>query len=266
MRTGVLRLVLAALAFGLVATWGCRPAEDAASPAELLVYCGSTMVHPVNEIARRIERERGVKVTVLGGLSSDLYRSIQQSREGDLYLPGTESFRTRYLSDGLLGEHVLVGYNQLALIVRKGNPRAVAADVRSLTRRDLAVIIGSPDLSSVGEESRRMLEGEGLYPQVFENALRLGTDSGDLSGAIKAGDADVALNWRATAFFPENRDHVEVLDLDPRIAIPQPLSLILLTTSTQPDVARRFMELAGGEEGQAIFRDYGFHGRSASFD
>jgi len=32
----------------------------------------------------------------------------------------------------------------------------------------------------------------------------------------------------------------------------------LLTSSKQPDIARRFMALAASEEGQAIFRKHGF--------
>ena len=55
-----------------------------------------------------------------------------------------------------------------------------------------------------------------------------------------------------------------MLDLDPALAKPQPLLLNLLTFSTQPDLARRFMHYAASAEGQAIFRKHGFLDNSHS--
>jgi molybdate transport system substrate-binding protein len=48
------------------------------------------------------------------------------------------------------------------------------------------------------------------------------------------------------------------------LAKPQPLLLNLLTFSTQPDLARRFMHYAASAEGQAIFRKHGFLDNSHS--
>jgi molybdate transport system substrate-binding protein len=51
---------------------------------------------------------------------------------------------------------------------------------------------------------------------------------------------------------------MDVLDLDPKIAKPQPLWLNLTTVAKNPGAARRFMEYAAGPDGQAIFRKHGF--------
>jgi len=79
-----------------------------------------------------------------------------------------------------------------------------------------------------------------------------------LNNAMKKGEADAILNWRATAFFPDNVATVDVVDLSPRLAKPQALLLNLLTFSRNKDVARRFMAYTAGAEGQAIFRKWGF--------
>jgi molybdate transport system substrate-binding protein len=66
------------------------------------------------------------------------------------------------------------------------------------------------------------------------------------------------MNWRATGFFTDNAAAMDVIDLDPKLAKPQALLLNLLTFSKNKDLARRLISYAAGEEGQAIFRKYGF--------
>ena len=76
--------------------------------------------------------------------------------------------------------------------------------------------------------------------------------------AMRKDEADLTMNWRATGFFPENSAKFDVIDLDTRIAKPQALLLILLKSTSNATQAKAFMTLAAAEEGQAIFRKYGF--------
>jgi molybdate transport system substrate-binding protein len=225
---------------------------------EMLLYCGITMIRPMTEIARAFEQHEAVKMTLAQGGSEDLYQSLKKSQVGDLYLPGEPTYRSKYLGEGMLGEATNVGYNQLALVVKKGNPKQVKGDPKELLRPDLTVIIGNAESGSVGKETKDVLEAVGLYQKVLDAALYLAPDSRVLNNAMKKGEADAILNWRATAFFPDNAAAVEVVDLNPRLAKPQALLLNLLTFSKNKDVARRFMTFTAGAEGQAIFRKWGF--------
>ena len=229
-----------------------------ADEGQLLVYCGITMVRPVTELARSFEQAEKIRVTITQGGSEDLYQSAKKARVGDLYLPGEPEYRARHLAEGLLGDYKVVGYNQLALFVRKGNPKGVKADVREIFRKDLTLMIGNADSGSVGQETRQMLDRLKLYPKAVEKAEFLMPDSRAINLAMKRGEADVALNWRATAFFPDNVPHVEALDLDPRLAPPRALLLNLLSFSKQQAAARRFMDYVASPEGQAVFRKWGF--------
>ncbi len=238
---------------------GCEPGPDEQTPKkELLIYCGITMAHPITEIARIIEQEQQVKITINQGGSEDLYLSLKTSRIGDLYLPGSASYRTRHLEEGLLGEFVHVGYNQAALIVHKHNPKGLDANLNQLARKDLAVVIVNPDSGSIGRETKRILEMQGIFKAVMDNASYLATDSRNLNNALKNGDADIIVNWRATAYFDENRELMDIIEIDPNLAKPKKLLLNLLTFSKHPEVAQRFMEYTASADGQAIFRKYGF--------
>lgn len=229
-----------------------------AAENDLMIYCGITMVRPVTELARTFEQRHGTKITISQGGSEDLYQSLKKSQRGDLYFPGEPSYRTKYLSEGLLGDFQLVGYNQVALFVAKGNPKNVKPDLKELLRKDVSVIVGSVDSGSIGQETKRILDAQKLFPRVIAKAALMMPDSRAINLAFKRGEGDLALNWRATAFFPENQPHLQVVDLPPSISQPQALLLIQLTFSKNPKLAQQFANFAASEEGQAVFRKFGF--------
>lgn len=245
-----------ALVLGLSVTAQTSLAQGA--KPELLVYCGITMVRPMTEIAQNMEKKEGIKVTLAQGGSEDLYQSLKKSGVGDLYLPGEPTYREKYLKEGLLGEFQVVGYNQMALMVQKGNPKKVKGNPRELLRSDLTVMIGNSSSGSVGKETKDILDSLGLYTKVVDSAVSLAPDSRSLANAMKKKEVDLIMNWRATGYFPDNAPAMDVIDLDAKVAVPQALLLNLITFSKNKDLARKFIAYAAGEEGQAIFRKFGF--------
>lgn len=261
------RVLLAASVLGVLTVNGCgQPATEESDKPELLLYCGITMVSPMREIADLIEEEHGVIISMTNGGSQDLYDSLSFSRQGDLYLPGSDSYRTKNIDEGLLGDFEHVGFNQAALMVPAGNPKGLTADLQQLANPELAVVLCNPESGSIGRETKRILDGVDLWARAEDNTVYLTTDSRNLNLAIKNGDADLILNWRATAFFPENREQTDVIDLDPEVAAPKKLVLNLLTFSKYPEIAKSFMGRAASPEGQAIFRKYGFLDKDGQMD
>ena len=242
-----------------VAPLTSRPQSTPASPPEaMLLYCGITMVRPMTEIAQLFEKQANVKIAIAQGGSEDLYQSVAKGTVGDWYLPGEPSFFEGAERQKYFAERVLVGHNKMALMVAKGNPRQVRPDLKELLRKDLAVALGNPDSGSVGKESKRILEAAGLYDKAVRAAALLAPDSRSITNALKKGEVDLALNWKATAYFPDNFDKLEAIELDRKVAVPQPLMLLRLHSSRRPDLATQFLALAGGAQGKAIFQRYGF--------
>lgn len=229
-----------------------------AASHDLLIYTGITMVRPIAELAARFETKEKIKIQIIQGGSEDIYQSARKSRLGDIYFPGEPTYRQKYLSEGLLGYHRVVGFNQIALFVQKGNPKKVQPQLSELLRKDLAVLIGNADSGSIGLETRQTLERFKLYDKVVANSAFMMPDSRSINASLKKGEADLALNWRATAYFPDNKSHLDIVDLDPSIAEPQALLLNQLTFSTRPDLARKFIDYVASPEGQLVFRNYGF--------
>ena len=226
---------------------------------ELLVYCGITMMKPMQEIASIFEKQENCTVTFQAGGSGNLLRSIKKNKKGDLFLPGSDSYIKTCVEEGLITESVFVGYNKAAMMVRKGNPRNIPSDLEVLANPEYRVIIGNPNSGSIGQETRKILEKRGIFEAVVENTMDLTTDSRKLITALKEDQADVSINWYATSVWPENADFMEALPVDEAFASKKKLVLGLLASSTHPDLAKKFMTLASGEEGKELFRKYGLY-------
>jgi len=253
MKRVLLVLLMTIFVFG-----GCQKAEQKESRKELLIYCGITMIMPMQEIAKIIEQEKNCTIKITKQGSGALLNSIKANRVGDLFLPGSESYIKTCIAEGLVKESVAVGYNRAALIVQKSNPLHITPDVKNLTNKQYRVVLGSAESSSIGRETERILTPLGIYQEALDIALFLTSDSKGMVKAILDKNADLVLNWYATSVWEENRTSMDGLLLDDKVAPPHKLVLGLLTFSPYPDIARRFMELASSKQGQEIFARYGF--------
>ncbi|MEN8165004.1 MAG: substrate-binding domain-containing protein [Acidobacteriota bacterium] len=252
----IVRIISILTVLALVLSCGNDPEQN--EKKEILAYVGITMAKPMAEITKAVEEKSGVSIIITQGGSQDLYQSLMTAQQGDLYLPGSASYREENYSDGLLGNFVLVGYNQAAFMVAKENPKGVTADIEQILRDDLAIVLCNPESGSIGRETKKILSAAGIFEEAFERAEYLTTDSRNLSKALRDGDADLVINWRSSAFFDENRPVMEVVDLAPELAEPNELLLNLLTFSKYPEIAREVMAYSVSPEGQAIFRKFGF--------
>jgi molybdate transport system substrate-binding protein len=258
-------LLTAIIAFGFI---GCgkddkdtnNQVNSSENKKELLFYCGITMVKPISEIAKIIEEKHNCKIKITQGGSKDLYKSLKSSQIGDLYLPGSQSYRIKNLKDGFLKDGVYVGYNQAGLIVQKGNPKNIKADLNELTNENYNVILCNPDSGSIGKHTKSILSkiSRDLYQNAYSNTVALTTDSRNLNKAIKNKDADVVVNWLATAYFEENKNYVSILKLNSKVAPKKELIINLLSFSKHPQIAKDFMKFASSKEGKEIFYKYGF--------
>jgi len=239
---------------------GCGKGSSSNSVREeLLIYCGTTMIQPMQEIAKVIEEERNCVIKLTKGGSGNLLKGIKANQAGDLYLPGGEAYMNICLADGYVHDAVCVGYNVAAIIVPEGNPKNISADLTRLTNSSCVVVLANPDSGSIGRQANAILEKYNLLKQVIENRPLLTTDSKDITRMVANGTADLGINWYATTLWPENTGRVDALMIDEQYAPRERLMLGLLSFSRFPEAARRVMEYAVSKEGREIFKKYGFY-------
>lgn len=230
-----------------------------AAKKELLIYCGTTMAPAIRQLADVFEENENCAVKIIRGGSGNLYRSIKINRVGDLYLPGSESYIEKLQAEGVIVASQPIGCNRAVLLVAKGNPLNISADLNNFINGRYRTILGISENGSIGRETSLILSVEGIYQDAINQAVLLATDSKDIEKAVSENRADLAINWAAaTVVYRDNR--VDILRLDDEIAPPHPLSLGLLKSSYYPALARRFMMWTSSEEGQAVLSRYGLGG------
>lgn len=236
-----------------ISVWG-------ANKPTLLFYCGITMVKPMAEIAKIIEEKYNCNIKIIQGGSKDLYQSLSFSKKGDLYLPGSESYRINNLKDGYLMDTQYVGYNQAAIFVQKGNPKGIK-NLDSLLDESIITTLCNPKSGSIGRMTKNILtayRGEEFFYDAFDVAVEVGTDSRNLNKALIDKKVDMTINWRATAFWEENSKYIDIVEIDEQYAPKKKLVLNLLKFSKHPELAKKFMEFAGSAQGEEIMKRYGF--------
>ena len=228
---------------------------------ELLIYCGITMIAPMTEIAEIIEKQENCHIRITKDGSGNLLKSIVHNQTGDLYLPGSDRYHKMIEEqyDGLVIERTFVGYNKAVLLVQKGNPDGFTADLKQLVDPHFGVIIGDPDSGSIGKEAKAILDRAGIFDAVVNNAMIFATDSKDILKAVKSGQADVGINWCATATWGDNDQYIDVIEIDPKFSKPKSLIIGMLKYTEHPEICRAFMELASSEQGHEIFRKHGLY-------
>lgn len=248
-----------ALAYSFFALTGCEESKQPEkAQADLVIYSGITMVKPLKVLAHEFEKLHQINIHIEQGASGYLYRTIRALKTGDIYFPGTETYRIEHAEDNILLDRVLVGFNRLSFIVAEGNPKNLNSDIRQLLNPDISVVLASPDSSAVGKATKTALEDANICMDVFENVTYFTTDSHRLFSSIDKHEADITMNWYASTVWEERAHKVDAIVLPDHLQQKRRLELNLLSFSENPELAKKFMAYASSQHGLKTFADYGF--------
>lgn len=231
---------------------------SASEKKELLFYIGSTMIQPIVQLSKEFEETHNCKIKIIQDASQNLYDTIKSTKKGDLYLAGDPSYRTDNLNDGILLDGSFVGYNRIVIVVKKGNPKNIKADLSELTNPRYKIAIGDDETSSIGKISKKVLMDYGNYKQVIYDCLFMSPDSRIINVDIKENEIDLSLNWYSTALKDNIKRYVEALKFDFENKYTKMLILNLLSTSKHPSLTKEFMKFASSKRGREVFKKYGF--------
>ncbi|HIQ51054.1 MAG TPA: molybdate ABC transporter substrate-binding protein [Nautiliaceae bacterium] len=217
---------------------------------ELLFYCGTTMKEALKEIATLFEKKRNVKIKFIVGGSKSLLEKIKMLKKGDLYLPGSENYILK--NKDLFLDYKYVGYNKLALIVKKHNPKNIKGLNSLFKRDDLMIVLCNPELSSCGRATKKFLKERFLY--LYFQSSEIMFDSKDLSFWVKRG-ADVGISWRAIANSKINKSKLDYIDID---SPKHNLYLSIIKYTNNYNLSKEFLEFVTSKKGKEIMKKYGF--------
>jgi molybdate transport system substrate-binding protein len=99
--------------------------------------------------------------------------------------------------------------------------------------------------------------GPGFEKDVLSNVVSREADVRASVNRVVVGDADATFGY-ASDHTPDIRDRVEVVAIPPHLNIVAKYPVAALKGAKEPELARRWVDLVTGEEGQRVLEKWGF--------
>jgi molybdate transport system substrate-binding protein len=229
----------------------------------LTVFAASSLTDAFEELARIFEEQNpDVEVRASFESSSTLLTQIRQGAPADVFASAAEEEMDAAVKDGLVaGEPEVFVKNREVVMVPTDNP----ADVRRL--RDLAepgiklvlaeegVPAADYALEILGEAGAEY--GSGFEEDVLSNVVSREADVRAAVNRVALGDADATFGY-ASDHTPDIRDRVEAIEIPEDLNIVATYPIAALKDAESPELARGWVELVTGEEGQRVLEKWGF--------
>lgn len=249
---------------------GCKQSADDSStletapPKELVIYCENGMMSLVSSLKEDFEKEHECIIHIQNDCAQNLMSLINYTGKGDIYVPAsTQSFENFYKNTGQeIIDSLFIGYNNLVFMVKKGNPKNFDGKIKSLLNHDkFALIISNPETSSLGDETRRLLNEHQLYKRILPNIVALTSDSKGLVKAIKTNQADVVIDWESNLLYNSNINYVDVIQMQTNHSVSIPIYATSLSCSSEPDLTNEFLKFSKQQLDESLLSKYGFSKR-----
>lgn len=223
------------------------------SGPRLFMYCAAGLRYPVEEIAQQYRQRYGAEVEIQYGGSNTLLNQIEVARVGDLYLCADETYIRRARDKGLVKEVLPVAFQTPVIIVKKGNPKHVAA-LEDLLREDVTVALGNPEGAAIGKVTRDLLTAAGQWEKFSAHVTKRGVFKptvNDIANDVKLGSVDAGIVWDAAAAQYPELESIKADALDPGASL---VEVGVLSTARDATAAIRFARfMAASNAGLEIF-------------
>lgn len=225
----------------------------------LHVYCAAGMRLPLEEVVSEFEKEVGAKVVLEHGSSGELEGKLALEKESqnpraDVYIPADVSFVERARTKGLVAESFPLARFQVAVAVKKGNPRGIKK-LQDLFEEGVGFVICNQQ-AGVGKRTKSVLEPLGLYDEVCEHTRATKPRVTEAAMDIKtSSNIDAGLIWDTEAW-KNGLDVVRVPELESATST---VTAAVTSTTSHPTLALQFCRfLAAPERGQPAFKRHHF--------
>ena len=226
--------------------------SDAAGSGKLIVFAAASLKKSFTDIGEQFKTDNpGSDIEFSFAGSSDLVTQLTQGAPADVFASADTKNMDKATDATLVaGDPVNFATNTLTIVTAPGNPKKIAS-FKDLAAPGLSVVVCAPQVPC-GSAAEKVEKATGvqLNPVSEESQVT------DVLGKVTSGQADAGLVYvtdaqgagdKVTAVpFPESADAVNTYPI------------AVLKQSTQPELARTFVDLVTGEAGQKVLKAAGF--------
>ena len=216
----------------------------------LTIATAASLGNAFEELGATFEKDHpGVKVQLQLAGSSDLAQQITSGSKMDVFASADEENMDK-VKDAVEGEPEIFATNILTIVTEPGNPEKITG-LQDLTNEDLDVVVCAPQVPC-GAATERLSEQEDvtLTPASEESKVT------DVLAKVRAGEADAGLVYVTDA--TDAGDDVTMVKTKGADKVVNKYPIAALAEAPEPDLAREFVDLVTGPEGQEVLQEKGF--------
>ncbi len=227
---------------------------------ELLFHAGVGQRSSLEEIGEVFQqRNPGIRINFAYKGSGYLLTDIAISKEGDLYMPGEESYMLQAVDRGLVSDYSpqtdMPAYFVTVIITPKGNPKNIHS-LSDFTKPGLRIGLGDSKACAIGLWHEKIFKKAGIWEEVRKNVTMNAKCIPELGNACQLKAIDATIVWASTALL--YLKDVEIIPMDPKYRGLISLPVGILKFSKYPKEAKRLKDFILSNEGRNIFHSYAY--------
>jgi molybdate transport system substrate-binding protein len=236
----------------LLSNIGCG---DQKTAQPLRIAAASDLQSALPELANQFQSRTGIAVTLTFGASGQLSEQIKAGAPFDVFMAANESFVRDLSEHGLITPQSVHPYARGSLVLALyGELPATVQTLEDLKKPEVKKIaLANPATAPYGKAGKNALERAGLWA-ALEPKIVLADSVRQALYYVQHGEAEAALVGKAIANVPE----IRAIDVDPQHYDPIIQALGIVTATKRAADAERFTRFVLDQEGQSVFKRYGF--------
>lgn len=235
----------------------CFPALGGA--AEITIAAAADLTFALREIAPIFQKSTGNSVKLSFGSSGNLYSQIHNGAPYDLFFSADITYPEKLAENGLVegqlyeyatGEIVLWAPNSSSVDVSRGLQVLLDPAVRRIA-------VANPKLAPYGRAAVAALKHDHIYDKV-EKKLVFGENISQTAQFVQSGNADVGIVALSLAVAPAMKEKGKYFVIAADSYPPLKQAVVVLKSSRNKDIARKFIDFLKTPEIAGLMRRYGF--------
>lgn len=230
------------------------------SAQSLTVAAAADLQFVMPEIVTRFEQQTGAKVNVIYGSSGNFAQQIQNGAPFDIFFSADVSYPQHLQSAGLALPDTLYKYARGKIVLWAPRQSGIRLDRGLRSLEDAAVkkvAIANPQHAPYGKAAVAAMQKENVYDAV-KPKLVLGENISQAANFVASGAADAGIVALSLALSPNMVQKGRYIEVAPADYPPLEQACVILRSSQQHALARRFLEFVQTPAAIAILQRYGF--------
>ena len=265
----VLLLVLVVVSgLAMASLAGCGQSSSGAGGGSeegetLTVLAASSLTDAFGELSKTFEKQNpGVEVRQSFESSSTLLTQIQQGAPADVFASAAQDEMDTAINDGLVaGEPKMFVKNREVIMVPKDNPANIRT-LQDVAKPGVRLVLAQEDVPAADYALEILSKANNTYggsfkQDVLSNIISREADVRASVNRVVVADADATFGY-ASDFTPDIRARVQLIEIPKDLNIVATYPIAAMKDAKSPQLAQQWVELVLSEEGQRVFKKWGF--------